>query len=131
MVDYVSSSKGCASCGPSSLSFKDKLTGLVISAWPYRGYSLDAVTYKLTLNPALADAFSVIAVSTSLDNYQTVNMTQDITAVVDIVKNDVVVKTTPKPIMCIPSQNLDVVINEEAFLELPPLQAQSSYTVTS
>jgi hypothetical protein len=103
----------------------DKLTGLVISIWPYRGYSLNPITSQLTIDPALADAFSVIAVTTSLDNYQTVTMSQDITAVV------VGGKTTPKPIICLPSQILDVMINEEVFLELPPLQAQASYNVTS
>jgi hypothetical protein len=124
VVDYVSSN-GCASCGPSSLSFKDKLTGLVISTWPYRGYSFDAITYKLTLDPALADAMSVITASLSLVNYPTLLMLQDITAVVDGGE------TAFKPIICFPSQILDVMTNEEAFLELPFLQAQSSYNVTS
>jgi hypothetical protein len=125
VIDYVSSSNGCASCGPSSLSFKDKLAGLVISTWPYRGYNLNANTFKLTLDPALADANSVITVTTSLDNYQTVTMSQDITAVVNGGK------TAPKSLNCLPNQILNVMINELAFLELPPLQAQSSYNVTS
>jgi hypothetical protein len=64
-------------------------------------------------------------VTLSLVNYPTVLLSQDITVVVDGGK------TTPKPIICLPSQMLDVMINEEAFLELPPLQAQSSYNVTS
>jgi hypothetical protein len=97
VIDTVSSSNGCAIRCPSSLSFKDKLKDLVISTWPYRGFSFDAITSKLTLDPALADAKSVITVTTSLDNYQTVTMSQDITAVVDVVKTVVVVggNTTP------------------------------------
>ena len=38
------SADGFAHCGPRSLTFKDKLTGITISTWPYRGYNFDAVT---------------------------------------------------------------------------------------
>jgi hypothetical protein len=49
------------------------------------------VTSKLTLDPAQADAKSVITVEISLSNYPAVFLSQDITAVVDGGKTD---KTT-------------------------------------
>ncbi len=85
MIDTVSNSKGCVNCGPRSLSFKDKLSGLVISIWPYKGYNFDPSTSKITLDPARADAASVLTVTISLDNYPTVFMSQDITVTVQIV----------------------------------------------
>ncbi len=85
MIDTVSSSKGCVNCGPRSLSFKDKLSGLVITTWPYKGYNFDPSTSKITLDPARADAASVLTVTISLDNYPTVFMSQDITVTVQIV----------------------------------------------
>jgi hypothetical protein len=48
------------------LSFIDKLNGLVITQWPYRGYSFDPITLKLTLDPAQADATSVLTATISL-----------------------------------------------------------------
>jgi hypothetical protein len=85
MIDTVSSSNGCVSCGPSSLSFRDKLSGLVITTWPYKGYNFHASTSKITLDPAQADAMSVLTVTISLDNYPTVFMSQDITVIVQLV----------------------------------------------
>ena len=85
----------------------------------------------MTLDPAQADATSVITVTISLLNYPAVFMSQNITAVVDGGKTptiDTEDKTIPKP--CIPSQLLDATINKEVFLELPPLP-ESSYSVTS
>ena len=90
----------------------------------------------MTLDPAQADAISVITVTISLSNYPAVFMSQNITAVVDGGKATTTVatttvpsgKTTHKP--CIPSQILEAEINKEAFLELPALP-QTSYSVTS
>ena len=82
MTDTVSTSSGCAPCGDRSLSFKDKLAGVVISSWPYRGFNFDAATLILTLNPALADASSVLTVTVSLNNYPSVKFSQDITVTV-------------------------------------------------
>ncbi len=95
----------------------------------------------MTLDPAQADATSVITVTISLSNYPAVFMSQNITAVVDGGKTTTTNatatvatatvpqgKTTFKP--CIPSQILDATINKEAFLELPALP-QTSYSVTS
>ena len=85
----------------------------------------------MTLDPAQADATSVITVTISLLNYPAVFMSQNITAVVDggkitsILKYD---KTTPKP--CIPTQLHDATMNKEAFLELPALP-ETSYSVTN
>jgi hypothetical protein len=76
----------------------------------------------MTLDPAQADAASVIAVTISLSNYPAVFMTQNITAVVEGGK------TTPKT--CISSYILDATINKEAVLELPALP-QTSYSLTS
>ena len=89
------------------------------------------MTSILTLDPAQADAKSVITVKISLSNYPAVFLSQDIAAVVHGGKTTAIVtedKTTPKP--CIPSQLLDATINKEVFLELPPLP-ESSYSVTS
>ncbi len=72
------------SCGPSSLSFKDKLSGLVIITWPYKGYNYNASISKITLDPAQADAMSVLTVTISLDNYPAVSMSQDITVIVQL-----------------------------------------------
>ena len=72
------------SCGPRSLSFKDKLSGVVITTWPYKGYNFDANTSKITLDPAQADVTSVMTVTISLDNYPTVFMSQDITVIVQV-----------------------------------------------
>ena len=66
VIDTVSSSNGCTSCGPRLFSFMDKLNGLVISQWPYRGYSFDEITFKLTLDPTQADATSVLTATISL-----------------------------------------------------------------
>ena len=82
----------------------------------------------MTLDPAQADATSVITVTISLSNYPTVFMSQNITAVVNGGKANNSVATTTK--LCIPSQILDATINKEAFLELPALP-QTSYSVTS
>jgi hypothetical protein len=72
-------------CGPSSLSFTDKLSGLVITTWPYKGYNFDPSTLKITLDPAQAGTASVLTVTISLDNYPTVFMSQDINVTVQIV----------------------------------------------
>ena len=82
MPDTVSTSSGCAPCGDRSLSFKDKLAGVVISSWPYRGFNFDTANSILTLDPALADASIVLTVIISLTNYPTVQKSQDITATV-------------------------------------------------
>ena len=58
----------------------DKLTGLPISTWPYRGYNF--ATSSLTLDPAVADAMSVLTVTVSLTNYPLVEMSQDISVTV-------------------------------------------------
>ena len=84
MIDTVSSGDGCVNCGPRSLSFKDKLSGLLITKWPYKGYNFDPSTSKITLDPARADAASVLTVTISLENYPTVFMSQDITVTVEI-----------------------------------------------
>ena len=84
MIDTVSSGNGSVNCGPRSLSFKDKLSGLVITKWPYKGYNFDPSTSKITLDPARADAASVMTVTISLENYPTVFMSQDITVTVEI-----------------------------------------------
>ena len=84
------------------------------------------MTSKLTLDPAQADATSVIIATISLLNYPAVFMSQNITAVVDGGK----AITTVTAKLCIPSQLLDATINKEAFLELPALP-QTSYSVTS
>jgi hypothetical protein len=76
----------------------------------------------MTLDPAQADAMSVITVTISLLNYPAVFMSQNITAVV------VGGNITPKP--CIPYQLLDAIINKEVFIELPAL-TEASYSVTS
>ena len=73
----------------------------------------------MTLDPAQADATSVITVTISLSNYPAVFMSQNITAFTTV---------TAKP--CIPSQLFDATIKKEAFLELPALP-QTSYSVTS
>lgn len=85
MTDTVSTSSCGVSCGPSSLSFTDKLTGLVILTWPYRGYNFDAATLILTVDPVLADPSSVITVTVSLTNYPTVQFSQDITVTVTVI----------------------------------------------
>ena len=97
------------SCGPRSLSFKDKLTGLVITAWPYKGYNFDPITSKITLDPAQADAASVVTVTISLDNYPTVLMSQDITVIVQIV-------ASPVPLFQIPKMTVNAIINQKASL---------------
>ena len=89
------------------------------------------MTSKLTLDPAQADATSVIIATISLLNYPAVFMSQNITAVVDGGKattTDKEYKTTPKP--CITFEILDTAINKEVFLELPALP-ETSYSVTS
>ena len=89
------------------------------------------MTSKLTLDPAQADAKSVIIATISLLNYPAVFMSQNITAVVDGGKpttTDTEDKQTSKP--CIPSQIPDTAINKEVFLELPALP-ETSYSVTS
>jgi hypothetical protein len=89
------------------------------------------MTLKMTLDPAQADAKSLITVTISLLNYPAVFMTQNITAVVDGGKTAAIVteaETNPRP--CIPSQILDTTINKEVFLELPVLP-ETSYSVTS
>jgi len=73
------------SCGSRSLSFKDKLTGILITSWPYKGYNFYASTFKITLDPAQADATSTLTVTISLDSYPTVLMSQDITVIVQFV----------------------------------------------
>ncbi len=69
----------------------------------------------------------------SLDNYPTVLISQDITAFVEEIKttHKKITTATSELIICLPSQILDVIINEEAFLELPPLADQYYYNVTS
>ena len=64
------------------MSFRDKLTGLIISTWLYKGYNFNAATSILTLDPSLADITSVITVTVSLTNYPSVQMSQDISAIV-------------------------------------------------
>jgi len=74
---------GIKSCGERELSFTDKLTSLPINTWPYKGYSFDPLNSELTLNPAEADANSVITVKISLISYPAAFYSQDITSVVD------------------------------------------------
>ena len=93
------------SCGSRSLSFKDKLTGILITSWPYKGYNFYASTFKITLDPAQADAASVMTVTISLDNYPTVLMSQDITVIVQIV-------ASPVPLFQIPKMTLNAMINQ-------------------
>jgi hypothetical protein len=109
----------------------------------------------MTLDPAQADATSVITVIISLSNYPAVFMSQNINVKVDgskiaatvtedktTSKQNITVtadgsktaatvtedKTTSKP--CIPPQILGATINKEVFLELPALP-ETSYSVTS
>jgi hypothetical protein len=65
------------------------MSGLVITTWPYKGYNFDPITSKITLDPAQADAMSVLTVTISLNNYPTVLMSQDITVIVQIVAQPV------------------------------------------
>ncbi len=73
------------SCGSRSLSFRDKLNGILITSWPYKGYNFDASTFKITLDPAQADAMSTLTVTISLDSYPAVQMSQDITVIIQVV----------------------------------------------
>ena len=86
MSSVCGKADGISKCGSRQFSFKDKLTGIEILSWPYKGYSFDSLTYKLTLDPAQADATIVVTVTINLLNYPTVFMSQDIAAVVDRVK---------------------------------------------
>jgi len=58
------------------------MTGLEIYSWPFKGYNFDAITSKLTLNPAEAYATSVLTATISLKNYPTTFLSQDITVAV-------------------------------------------------
>ena len=82
MSSVCGNGNGISKCGTRKLSFKDKMTGLEISQWPYKGYNFDTLTSKLTLDPAQANATSVLTATISLSTYPTAFMSQDITAVV-------------------------------------------------
>jgi hypothetical protein len=76
------SADGFSKCGPRSLKFKDKLTGQEILSWPYTGFSFDATTSKLTLDPAQAVATIELTVTVSLVDYPIVQMSSDIAVTV-------------------------------------------------
>ena len=59
-----------------------------------------------------------------LEDYPSVTLSQDITAIVEGAV------TVVQPLM-IPNMVLNATINQEAFLELPKLDAQYIYVVTS
>ena len=100
MPDTVSSvcgnADGVSKCGPRSVSFKDKMTGLTIKNWPYLGYNWDPVILILSLDPAQADATSVLTAYLSLVNFKIVLQSIDLTATVTGGK------TKTKLMVCIP-----------------------------
>jgi hypothetical protein len=63
------------------ISFTDKATGLLI-IFPYYGFTFNAATSGLTLNPAQALATCVLTATLSLVNYPTVFYSQDIASTV-------------------------------------------------
>ncbi len=68
--------------------------------------------------------------------YPTVTYSQDITAIVEEIKIPGVDLAQPKPLsiattLLIATMTLNATINQEAFLELPKLDASYSYLVTS
>ncbi len=79
----------------------------------------------MTLDPAKATLTSVLTVTVKLDNYPQVTYTQDITAIVE----------QPAPVaiqpLRIPNMALNATINQEAFLDLPKLEASYIYVVIS
>ncbi len=84
----------------------------------------------MTLNPAQARPTSVLTVTAKLENYPSVTFSQDITAFVEqpvaVVEQPVAVQP-----LKIPNMALNATINQEAFLNLPKLDAQYTYDVVS
>ena len=131
MPDTVSSvcgsADGITKCGLRTIIFTDKMTGKLVN-WPFNGFTWDAGFWVLTLNPAQAAATCVLTATLQLINYPTVTYSQDITAIV---------KQPPPPDLFQPypiviaTMTLNATISQEAYLQLPPLNASYSYAVTS
>ena len=85
MPDTVSSvcgaADGISKCGPRVLTFKDKMTKILI-IFPYKGFQFDPASSVLTLNPAQAASICVLTATIQLSNYPTVTYSQDITSIV-------------------------------------------------
>lgn len=61
---------GYSFCGPRTFNFYDRTAGLTIQGWPYKGWTFDKVSSKLTVIPSpLCLGTNEIDVSISLDNF--------------------------------------------------------------
>ena len=83
MSSVCGTADGFSKCGPRIVFFVDKITGLPILVWPYSGYSWNAVTSVLTLNPAQAPPLCVLTAIIKLVDYPTVFYPQDIISIVE------------------------------------------------
>ena len=88
------------------------MTGSQIT-FPYKGFELNSDKSNLTLNPAKAPLTTVLTVTVKLDNYPSVTLSQDITAIVE--------QPAPGAIypLKIPNMSLNATINQEVSVELP------------
>jgi hypothetical protein len=114
MPDTVSAvcglADGFSKCGlgPRVITFTDKITGQPV-AFPYNGFTWNAVTSVLTRDPAQAAAGTCVLTATvTLVNYPTVFYSQDITSTNTVTKQ-----------IFIASQTLTATIGQDAILLLP------------
>ncbi len=125
MLDTVSSVCGLADgfsyCPHSSVIFKDKSSGLQVT-FPNNGFSWNAATSELTVNPAFVFKPCVLTVTVSLVSNPSVNYNQEITWTIITPKLESTPKfeSTPQlqPLR-IPDQKLNVKIGQEAVIILP------------
>ena len=64
LPDTVSSvcglADGLTKCGLRVITFKDKMTGKIITQWPFNGFQWDSLSSVMTFNPAQATATCVL-----------------------------------------------------------------------
>ncbi len=84
MSSVCGNADGLTKCGSRYLSFKNKLTGQPIDEtnMPYFGYSYNSYTGIAYFDPTQAAAHMVVTVTISLEQYPTVQWSEDVTSTV-------------------------------------------------